>query len=510
MNDRERMTEAKKILLVGDYGQDDLAFKEVQQRLYDLAQDAGLHIHVDIVSVDPFNTLQTAAVVARAAHNGRYDMVYHNTAPRKDEEKVRIDNHGEGLAYAETHAINGKKVQVVGVNSGHRGDVNTFALMSPEDVYEIHSETKGSQFRSRDIFPPHVIAALTGKLQRGNTPLDIPEIPEDLTPLVQKAWEHADRLLAEVWNRQLSRHGDAANGYVTFVDQHNAAQPDLNDILFYRSGVEADLIPIKSTQNEWIEAGFVAAQLALNSAHPEKRTLVVLPRTGDTLKEADTLYDAALDNGAHIVTSDLRTLAFAKQRLGSEGVKAYAKNGRSTSIADGRITISGNAQEVPVAQLDAEASLPEGFVPAYTDGYGNIKLAITHAALLDRLHIDTSKGNTRYTVGISVGKHDVDALVTNGSFAVNDGDMALSKGSSGWAESPGGKPGRFAEIFLRGGNAADELGYPQPGTCIRIAVKKVEPNAHPSVTTEGGPTIEMDDAAARALLNPPEARRAAL
>lgn len=504
------MTEAKKILLVGDYGQDDLAFKEVQQRLYDLAQDAGLNIHVDIVSVDPFNTLQTAAVVAKAVNGGRYDLVYHNTAPRKDEDKARIDNHGEGLAYTEVMATNGNTVQVIGVNSGHKGDANTFALLPPEPVYQVHSDTKGSQFRSRDIFPPHVITALAGTLKREDVPLDIPQIPEDLNPLVQKSWDTAETLLAQASLHQLSRHGNAANGYITFVDQRTAARPDLNDVLFYHSGVEADFIPLKSTQNEWIEAGFVATQLALNSAHPGKRTLVVLPRTGDTLKEADTLYDATLDNGAHIVTSDLRTLAFVKQRLGSEGVKAYAKEGRSTSIAGGRITISGNAQKVSDVELDVHTRLPEGFVPAYTDGYGNIKLAITHDALLNRLNIETGKEHARYTVGISVGKHDVDALVANDSFAVNDGDMALSKGSSGWAATPGGKPDRFAEIFLRGGNAADELGYPQPGTCIRIAVKKVEPNAHPSVTTEGGPTIEMGDAAARALLDPPQARRAAL
>src|SRR4051812_8839842 len=107
----------KKMLLVADYGHEDLAFKEVQERLYELARKAGQKIQVDIVSVGPFHTADTAAVVAQAAHDGKYDIIYHNTAPRKDLAKARANNDGEGIGYARYRAAGGKEVQIVGVIS---------------------------------------------------------------------------------------------------------------------------------------------------------------------------------------------------------------------------------------------------------------------------------------------------------------------------------------------------------------------------------------------------------
>ena len=73
----------QKILLVGDYGTSgDLAFNEVKQKLYELAAKKRIDIRIDTVGVDPFDTAMTAAVVAQAAEDGKYDVIYHNTAPR--------------------------------------------------------------------------------------------------------------------------------------------------------------------------------------------------------------------------------------------------------------------------------------------------------------------------------------------------------------------------------------------------------------------------------------------
>jgi hypothetical protein len=460
----------KKLLLVADYGKDDLAFKEVTQRLYELAQKAGQRISIDIVSVDAFNTAQTAAVVAKAAEDGRYDIIYHNTAPRKDIKKARVNNDGEGLIFAR-HVSGGRETLIVGVNSGDEQTVNTSALLSPERVpdgiYHVKSDTRGSQFRSRDVFPPHVINALTGTIALENKPFQPPApLDEDK---VRSARADAEKLLADAYTRQLSRHGDASASYVTVVARRDTAAELVHENARRFHDAEIDLLPLKSDKNEWIEAGFAAAQLALNSEQPQKRTLVVLPGKNFHLDDATELFEARLDNGARILTSDLRSLIFAKGRI----VEAQSN--------------------FTLQQLNEVAKLPADITPAYTDGYGNVKLAVRHAELLGRLGIGQQDGQIRIKAGergvtsVQVGGKNSDAYVASGSFAVHDGEVALSKGSSGWPTRKGGEPGveNFAEIFLRGGNASKALDIPQPGDPVTIKLKTVQRGLPPGSVVDG-------------------------
>lgn len=461
------MTDVKKVLLVADYGKNDLAFKEVQQRLYDLAQDAKLSIQIDIVSVDPFNTAQTAAVMAQAAQDGKYDLIYSNTAPRKDQHKQRINNDGEPLAYTTVRSKTGKEVGIIGVFSGNEHNVNTFSLLPAGTVvYETTSPKDGSQFRSRDVFTPYVIDELQNKLVIKEAVL---QVPETKGKIVDDAKEKAAQLLADAYENQLLRHGDVSKSYTTIIGANENLQPqlqELQDMKEWRG--EVDAIPLKATKpaGKKIEAGFVAAQLALNSKHPEGRTFAIIPEEGMTLASAEVVYNAELNNGAHILTTDMDTLAFVKPF-----VKHVTSEKRAGVGQDKKI-------EREAVSLD-NVTLPENPVVAYVDGYGNAKLTKTRDELVRGFNLESSKPGERVVAGVQVGNNPVDAWVSDGSFSVQDGQTALSKGSSGWGDKMG-----LAEVFRRGGSASEQLGGVEPGAAVCISRKRVEQVAPGTVVTQ--------------------------
>lgn len=170
---------------IADYGEktgvDDLAFSEVDRHLCEefVKQNLDFPI-VKNLSVHPFNTVETGFAVAQIAQNsllGKNHIVYHNTAPRKDALEARTNNAGEFLAVAELP--NG--VRVIGVYGGY-----TFAFLNVP-VYRVKCATDGSQFRSRDVFPPCVasLAAYADKPLSewpllGEEVKDVPLVPENI------------------------------------------------------------------------------------------------------------------------------------------------------------------------------------------------------------------------------------------------------------------------------------------------------------------------------------------
>ena len=158
--------------LIADYGFGDLAFAEVCQRL-------ALHLpgaQVVAVPVPPFDTLSGGFCVAQLAltEGPRDRLVYVNVAPRGDEPDPREGNEGEGLVAARLR--NG--VLVVGPNALH-----TFSFVAPhaETLHEVTVPATGSQFRSRDAFPPLVARLAAGDdsvLGDPVTAAAIPPVPE--------------------------------------------------------------------------------------------------------------------------------------------------------------------------------------------------------------------------------------------------------------------------------------------------------------------------------------------
>lgn len=137
------------VYVIADYGNlHDLAFAEVTQKLNYELRDMDVAIHP--YAVPAFDTVATGFALAQTAINsklGKRQKFYVNTAPRKDDLTPRVKNSGEGLAYVKL--FNG--VEIVAVNSGYS---LSFVKDAATEIREIHCDKDGSQFRSRDVFPP--------------------------------------------------------------------------------------------------------------------------------------------------------------------------------------------------------------------------------------------------------------------------------------------------------------------------------------------------------------------
>jgi hypothetical protein len=169
----------KLIIAVYDYPRGDLADLEVRLALRHYLPEWRL----ETSSVPSFKTLPTGFVVAQAALSplatslgSENFIVYANCAPRKDAEHNRKHNEGEGLVYAELS--NGTKI--VAVNSGYSLSVVKHDIVK---LHRANAAVGGSQFRSRDNFPPCIGLIAQGKLSEAiGEALDpmecIPEIPD--------------------------------------------------------------------------------------------------------------------------------------------------------------------------------------------------------------------------------------------------------------------------------------------------------------------------------------------
>jgi hypothetical protein len=159
--------------IVADYGTGDLAFAEVVQRIKLYLPDA----EPVLTPVPPFSTLAAGFCVAQLGMNKAPPdtLIYHNVAPRQDDEGARAQNAGERLAFARLPS----GVRVVGVNAGH---AFSFVRDTAEELRWVAVAAEGSQFRSRDLFPRAAAAVALSKpgaLGEAIQPADIPEVPPD-------------------------------------------------------------------------------------------------------------------------------------------------------------------------------------------------------------------------------------------------------------------------------------------------------------------------------------------
>jgi hypothetical protein len=158
--------------LVADYGPGDLAAAEVTQRLALQLPGAA----VVYVPVPPFDTVSAGFCVAQLAltDGPRDRLVYCNVAPRADADAPREGNVGERLVAARL-ADGGL---VVAVDAGH---ALSFIRNEAESLQEVAIPETGSQFRSRDAFPPliaRLAAGDTAVLADAVPPGSVPDRPE--------------------------------------------------------------------------------------------------------------------------------------------------------------------------------------------------------------------------------------------------------------------------------------------------------------------------------------------
>ncbi len=165
------------INLIADYGSGDPAFAEVAQRLLLVLPQAQLNL----ISVPSFSTLATGFWIAQLGLNpGPAErLVYHNCAPRRDDPEARRNNEGEGLTYA----LLPNGIKVVGVNAGY---TLSFIKHHAKEMHLLNVSRGGSQFRSRDVFPPAAAAIASGDFNLLGETLHPEQIPD--APLDRVAW----------------------------------------------------------------------------------------------------------------------------------------------------------------------------------------------------------------------------------------------------------------------------------------------------------------------------------
>jgi hypothetical protein len=157
--------------IIADYGLGDLAFAEVVQRIKVYLPDA----EPILTPVPPFSTLAAGFCVAQLGLNEAPagTLIYHNVAPRTDEDAARRDNAGERLAFARLPT----GVRVIGVHAGY---AFSFVRDTAAELRWAAVPAAGSQFRSRDLFPQAAAAIALGQadaLAEELRPADIAAVP---------------------------------------------------------------------------------------------------------------------------------------------------------------------------------------------------------------------------------------------------------------------------------------------------------------------------------------------
>jgi hypothetical protein len=450
-------TPTQRILLVADYGKDDLAFYEVVQKLQALAGNA--KIAVDIVSANAFNVPETALLVAEGVARG-YDLVYHNTAPRLDG-KPKEGNAGEGLAYIRVKNKQGKEVQVIGVASGNEAVGNSFSAVVRDfeavtPLRDVRFDETGSQFRSRDAFPQEVIRVLTTPdehNERLGKTLAVDTLPFTEEEKARKAIEGR---VEEAESRSLSIPGNAKSGYITLIAPRHHAAALLAQVHKAYPNAYIDVLPLKSKapDAQEHEASFLATQLAAN-AHQPNRTVIALPTdvAVRSFQREEPLLVGTLDSGAHVLSPLPSSFSFANHpvKAGGEGVLksliALPWLG-ALRTADALLAVFPQPDlRSIVATLDTDRI-------AYVDGYGNVKTS--------RFFAQHEKTGTHVTVTTPEGAKLTSETVTGTSFQSVRGQTNVARGSSGW-----GGDG-LTEVWIRNGNAAQALGNPEPGSVLGI------------------------------------------
>jgi hypothetical protein len=237
-----------------------------------------------------------------------------------------------------------------------------------------------------------------------------------------------------------------------------------------------------------LAAGFCVAQLALTDG-PSDRLVVhnVAPRRDEPgprpANEGERFCAGRTHEGVLVVgpnaglsfsfcIDELRGLAYLDVPTGGSQFRSRDLLPRVLAgLVAGRAEAIGD----PVPR-DRVPPVPECVV-AYVDGYGNLKTTLQE-----------SPAPSGARVLVRIGDVSATAIVTDGTFAVADGELALAPGSSGWTTRDR-RHRRFLELFLRGGNAAQRFAHPASGTPVLIEATGGERPAEAAGTHDGSTAV---------------------
>jgi hypothetical protein len=237
-------------------------------------------------------------------------------------------------------------------------------------------------------------------------------------------------------------------------------------IKMYLPDAETVLTPVPGFST--LAAGFCVAQLAMNEA--PTGTIIyhnVAPREDDSDVRAENagerLAFARMPNGVRIIGVNAG-YAFSFVRDEAEELR-WAAVGAEGSQFRSRDLFPRAAGAIALGQPDALAEVIGGGIPdvpeariAYIDGYGNLKTTIRQGAIRD---------GSGSKILVRIEETEREAIVSDGSFAVEPEQLAFAPGSSGW-KNKAGEETRWVELFLRGGNAWESFNRPSVGAHIEI------------------------------------------
>ena len=250
-------------------------------------------------------------------------------------------------------------------------------------------------------------------------------------------------------------HGDLA--FAEVVQRIEAQLPD----------AEYVLVPVPPFST--LAAGFCVAQLGLNAA--PAGTLIYLnvaPREDDEQARQDNagerLVFARLKTGVRVIGVNAG-YAFSFVRDAAEELRWAAVAAEGSQFRS-RDLFPQAAAAIALGRPDAVGDpLERNSIPdipprriAYIDGYGNLKTTIT---------LDEARSWGGQEMRVRIGHREREALMSDGSFAVQPGQLAFAPGSSGWPLADG-RQTRWMELFLRGANAWEAFGKPAVGAAIEI------------------------------------------
>lgn len=259
-------------------------------------------------------------------------------------------------------------------------------------------------------------AAVYRATARGEFHLSLPGA--DVPPVRRVVALHA---LEAACPQALAHRGDAGR-YTTIIARPERAAELVHEAALRDAGAQIDHAALNSAKSEWIEAGFMAAQLAASAA-PGRR-LLLLTGKNYRLEEDTELFHALLANGCEVFTSDLRAL--------------YALRGQ----------IDFARSNFTPGQLNEVAKLPAELTPVYVHGDGSLTLNTDYGALRTRLSgnaLRVSHG----TVSVTAWQHPHEGLHIQP-----------------WQAASGEKQ---AQLRLPQGSAWELLGRPQPGDTVALA-----------------------------------------
>lgn len=249
------------------------------------------------------------------------------------------------------------------------------------------------------------------------------------------------------------------SGDMAFSEVRQALRYALRDKIAH---MEISPVPAFDT----VATGFLLGQLANNHKMGARQFFYVntAPRKDDPRPRVnnagEALVYAKLKNGVQIVAVHSGySLSFIQDHAVEMRVIACSADGsqfRSRDVfpaAFGAIA-HGETNLLQDALKDIPA-MPQNAV-CYTDGYGNIK---TSVAAED---IEAWRGKH---IALTIDDQTHVARVADGIFAVADGDLVVSAGSSGWIRKDGTML-RFVEASLRGGSASRLFKRPKGGAKV--------------------------------------------